>query len=95
MLLWTWAAALLQNMTGLSGSRYFSVTRPVLVSVTGAANNAYSHSSTITVSAQLTALTNSACYHTFLSPLSVTRAIWYGIALAFSHMQACLRLRFP
>ena len=48
----------------ISGHRYFSVTRPVLTSVTGAVNGAqgpsYPHGNTITVSAQLTALTNSA-----------------------------------
>ncbi len=45
--------------------RYFKVTRPVLTSVTGAVSGAqgpsYPHGNNITVSAQLTALTNSAC----------------------------------
>ena len=39
--------------------RYFSSTRPALMSVTGAADS-YAHGSTVTVTAQLTALTNSA-----------------------------------
>ena len=42
--------------------RYFSVTRPELMSVTGA-DDSYAHGSTITVTAQLTALTNSARPH--------------------------------
>ena len=48
-----------QEAMGLSGCRYFSVARPLLVAVGGAANGA-PHGSTITVTAQLTALTNSA-----------------------------------
>ena len=52
------------GMMGLSGRRYFAVMRPLLTSVTGAVTGAkgpsYPHGNTITVSAQLTALTNSA-----------------------------------
>ena len=56
-----------ERTMGLSGCRYFSVTRPVLVSVTGATNGVYAHSSTVTVSAQLTALTTSAGYSHLMS----------------------------
>ena len=45
--------------TQLPRHRHFSYTRPVLLSVTGT-DVSYAHGSTVTVTAQLTALTNSA-----------------------------------
>ena len=53
------------ELKGLSGRRYFTVPRPLLLNVTGAVTGAqgpsYPHGNNITVTAQLTALTNSAC----------------------------------
>ena len=55
---------------GFVWRRYFAVTRPMLVTITGAASGTagptYPHGSTIVLTAQLTALTNSACHsHNF------------------------------
>ena len=53
------------DVMGLAGRRYFTVTRPLLLSVTGAVNGtkgpSYPHGNNIALTAQLTALTNSAC----------------------------------
>ena len=50
---------------GLFGRRYFTVPRPLLLTVAGAVTGAqgpsYPHGNNITMTAQLTALTNSAC----------------------------------
>lgn len=59
------------RLHGLLWRRYFAVVRPLLVTVTGAvdgtAGPTYPHGSTIAVTAQLPALTNSACHTQNLS----------------------------
>ena len=70
---------------GLSGRRYFSVTRPVLVSVTGAQNGA-AHGSTIAVTAQLTALTNSARFSETRQPGT--------FIMGSNHKQPCIMTAF-